>query len=146
MRVKILTMPPECARYLQLVAGMRVVLFLLFLSACSRIEPLVKPDEACHRTDVLEPAFLPQRVEWVDAGGKANERLNSLWCETVGPALFDPTPAPPADTAKAITDSVAVISWNTHVGGGEVRVQGVLTQPIYVLVDRSDRFGLAHAC
>jgi hypothetical protein len=99
---------------------MRVVLFLLLLSACSRLEPLVKPGEACHRTDVLDPALLPQRVEWVDAAGKPDQRLNELWCETVGPALFDPTPAPTADTAKVMTDSVAVISWNTHVGGGEI--------------------------
>ena len=99
---------------------MRIVLVLLLLTACSRIEPLLEPAESCHRTDVLDPALLPQRVQWVNAAGKGDQQLNALWCETVGRAVFDPTPAPPADTADIFADSVAVISWNTHVGGGDI--------------------------
>jgi endonuclease/exonuclease/phosphatase family metal-dependent hydrolase len=99
---------------------MRCALLVLFLTACSRLEPLVELDQSCHRTDVLEPGLLPQRVQWQEAQSEGDENLNALWCETVGPALFDPSPAPPADTAKVMTDSLAVISWNTHVGGGEI--------------------------
>src|SRR6266849_2027183 len=41
----------------------------------------------------------------------------SRWCETVGPIVFHPDPtAPAAPTA----DRLAIVSWNLHVGGGDV--------------------------
>jgi endonuclease/exonuclease/phosphatase family metal-dependent hydrolase len=99
---------------------MRFLLLALLLTACSRIEPLLPVEKSCHRTDVLDPSLLPQRVQWLDALNKNEQHSNALWCETVGPAAFDPTPAPPLDTMQVIADSIAIISWNTHVGGGDI--------------------------
>src|SRR6185436_5177681 len=99
-------------------AGMRLhLVFLLALAGCSRLEPMLAPGETCQRTEVLDPALLPQHVEWIKAASESEERSLALWCETVGSALFDPTPAPPADTSTVPVDSVVIVSWNTHVGG-----------------------------
>jgi len=55
-------------------------------------------------------------VWWSPPGDHAREEL-SRWCETVGPVVFQPAPAAPSDRA---IDSLAVVSWNVHVGGGDV--------------------------
>jgi len=39
------------------------------------------------------------------------------WCATVGPVLFRPTPRAPS---APITDRVALVTWNVHVGSGDV--------------------------
>jgi len=57
-------------------------------------------------------------VTWispVDAGDRA-ELVD--WCGTVGPALVAPSPARP--TADRI-DALALVTWNQHVGGGDLR-------------------------
>ena len=38
------------------------------------------------------------------------------WCETVGPIVFQPDPRSPA----APIDRLAIVTWNLHVGGGDV--------------------------
>jgi endonuclease/exonuclease/phosphatase family metal-dependent hydrolase len=39
------------------------------------------------------------------------------WCQTVGPVVVE---SPPADAAPAIVDRLAIITWNVHVGGGDL--------------------------
>ena len=39
------------------------------------------------------------------------------WCRTVGPVVVE---SPAADGAPAIADQLAIITWNVHVGGGDV--------------------------
>jgi len=41
----------------------------------------------------------------------------SRWCATVGPVLFAPNPAAQSDRP---TDRLAIVSWNVHVGSGDV--------------------------
>jgi endonuclease/exonuclease/phosphatase family metal-dependent hydrolase len=44
------------------------------------------------------------------------ERLGK-WCQTVGPVVVESLPA---DAAPAIVDRLAIITWNVHVGGGDI--------------------------
>ena len=39
------------------------------------------------------------------------------WCQTVGPVVVE---SPPADAAPAVADRLAIITWNVHVGGGDL--------------------------
>src|SRR5262245_5783911 len=55
--------------------------------------------------------------------GSSDRRRLSEWCRTVGPVVFEPTPVPAADSP---VDRVAIVSWNTHVGAGDVA--GVLAR------------------
>ncbi len=55
-------------------------------------------------------------VTWVEAGRERDRRILAAWCAAVGPAVV----APAAPGAPAVLDSLAVLSWNVHVGGGDV--------------------------
>jgi endonuclease/exonuclease/phosphatase family metal-dependent hydrolase len=39
------------------------------------------------------------------------------WCQTVGPVVVE---SPAADAAPAVADRLAIITWNVHVGGGDL--------------------------
>ena len=43
------------------------------------------------------------------------------WCRAVGPAVIDRRPAADAVPAEPSTDVLTIVTWNTHVGGGDVR-------------------------
>ena len=55
---------------------------------------------------------------WIEPSDSKSRLRLSRWCETVGPVLFRPRPAlePPVSI-----DRVAIVSWNIHEGGGDVR-------------------------
>jgi endonuclease/exonuclease/phosphatase family metal-dependent hydrolase len=64
----------------------------------------------------IVPRSAPAVRWWSPPGDR--DRANLLrWCQTVGPVLFQPAPDHPA--AHAI-DRLAIVSWNLHVGGGDV--------------------------
>lgn len=72
------------------------------------------PLPPCRRT-VPDPA---SSVRWVVPSDAASEREQQRWCASVGPALLDARPAsPPASTDL---DTLTVVSWNVHVGAGDV--------------------------
>jgi len=68
------------------------------------------------------------------------ERLDR-WCQTVGPVVVE---SPQGDEAPAIADRLAIITWNVHVGGGDVEaligalrageIAGGTTAPEFVLL------------
>jgi endonuclease/exonuclease/phosphatase family metal-dependent hydrolase len=55
-------------------------------------------------------------VRWRLPLAPGERRELESWCATVGPAVFE---ASPADTGAAV-DRLFVVSWNTHVGGGDL--------------------------
>ena len=104
-------------RSLQYLTLMRIgFLALLFLAGCSRVEPILLKHD-CRRTEVLDVGLLPERVKWVELEDKNEDRTQDLWCTTIGPAVLRKHPTVPD---SSIVDSVVVVSWNTHVGGGDI--------------------------
>ena len=55
-------------------------------------------------------------VRWIGPDHPRDRKKLDAWCATVGPVVVD---RPSASTAR-MPDEVAVVSWNTHVGGGDV--------------------------
>src|SRR5688500_16758222 len=94
------------------------VLPLILLAGCSRPEPRALSGETCRRTVELEPGLLPEDVEFSQPEDAGDRQLLSLWCGTVGPAVYDGRPL--ADSVNVVLDSLAVISWNTRVGGADL--------------------------
>lgn len=94
---------------------MRVVWFLLpivaAISACvSSGRPAIAPAAATCRTNLAEP------IEWRFVG-EAGERAESArWCAGVGP----PAIRTASRTAELPSNMLTVVSWNTHVGGGDL--------------------------
>lgn len=59
----------------------------------------------------------PPEVRWVAPAFAEDRQVLHAWCETIGGVVADTAPARPGSRG---TDSLAVVSWNTHVGGGEL--------------------------
>jgi endonuclease/exonuclease/phosphatase family metal-dependent hydrolase len=57
-------------------------------------------------------------IEWIRASDAAERKAHASWLKGVGPPLVLETPEPGQD-AKQL-DSLIVVSWNTHVGGGDL--------------------------
>ena len=55
-------------------------------------------------------------VRWKVAGDSAEARRLDAWCREVGPAVVVQPPAPP----HPLPDSLAVFSWNLHVGAADL--------------------------
>lgn len=56
-------------------------------------------------------------VAWWSAASRRDRDDLARWCETVGPVLFEPARA--SDDAPP-SDRLVVLSWNVHVGSGDV--------------------------
>jgi len=57
------------------------------------------------------------RVAWWSPSDAASAKKLARWCETVGPVVFH---AEPAQVSHVPLDRLVLISWNVHVGGGDV--------------------------
>ena len=56
-------------------------------------------------------------VRWVEPEARRDREALSRWCDTIGPILIQPLAVqPPA----APIDRLAIVTWNVHVGGGDV--------------------------
>lgn len=73
------------------------------------------PGDAGHaRASCATPA---DDARWISAAEPAEQRELAAWCAAVGPGVLR---APAARTADAAVDSLVVVTWNTHVGGGDI--------------------------
>lgn len=97
---------------------MLLLLPLLWAGCTGSGEPLHTGAE-CRATLVIDSAAEAEPVQFVSAAPPADQVLLNRWCETVGAAVYDPAPAP-ADTPGQRMDSLAIVSWNVRVGGGDV--------------------------
>lgn len=59
-------------------------------------------------------------VRWLTPDDPRERRRLDAWCEGVGDALFIPTPTTVASPLPDL-DSITFVSWNVHVGNGDVR-------------------------
>jgi endonuclease/exonuclease/phosphatase family metal-dependent hydrolase len=56
-------------------------------------------------------------VRWFQVGDPGEREELLRWCAAVGPPVVESGPAAPA---AVVIDSMVVITWNTHVGGGSL--------------------------
>jgi endonuclease/exonuclease/phosphatase family metal-dependent hydrolase len=88
---------------------------LIVASSCAHRPPMIRQPIAssCHHV-VPDPS---QVVTWIGPDATRDLGLLDQWCRTVGPLLVQaPTPAPDAP----IVDQLTILSWNVHVGGGDL--------------------------
>jgi endonuclease/exonuclease/phosphatase family metal-dependent hydrolase len=61
-------------------------------------------------------AAVEQRIEWLRIPAGDERRRSDQWCAAVGPpAMVRP------DSSTSIGNRLVVVSWNVHVGGGNIR-------------------------
>jgi endonuclease/exonuclease/phosphatase family metal-dependent hydrolase len=59
-------------------------------------------------------------VSWISPSADRDRMKLADWCSVVGPVLFEPHPAAASGIEGPPVDRVAIVSWNTHVGGGDL--------------------------
>jgi endonuclease/exonuclease/phosphatase family metal-dependent hydrolase len=100
--------------------GLLVLLVPALGAGCTRVAPAVAastaPAVACRRAVNAEGAAVDTSIDW----RRPAENAHSLasWCSAVGPAVI--APAPGASDAAVPSRDLLVVSWNAHVGGGDL--------------------------
>jgi endonuclease/exonuclease/phosphatase family metal-dependent hydrolase len=102
------------------------MLFVSTLSACVHV-PAMSVETS--RTSCRQAPSNPSAITWIGPGAERDRSLLDRWCEAVGPPVLEPAPA----VTPEPSEKLAVITWNAHVGGGNVHLlidelkSGVLT-------------------
>jgi endonuclease/exonuclease/phosphatase family metal-dependent hydrolase len=82
--------------------------------------PVPEPAAACDTVLATGGQATDARITWTPSPDDGDAAPLRSWCRGVGPAVI--VPAPAADRAPfAAVTSLTVVSWNVHVGGGNVR-------------------------
>lgn len=96
------------------VCSFVAALLAIVLAGCthSRPELVIRP-QTC-RDIVPDPAT---KLDWIAPADARDREQLADWCATVGPILYRPSPSTDAPTA---VDRLAIVTWNVHVGGGDI--------------------------
>jgi len=97
-----------------------VAVLLVAAGACAH-KPATHPDvtaagDRCRDAVSLERERQPP-ITWIGSGAADQQARLREWCAMVGPVVYEPQPV------RALTgtiDRLAIVSWNTHVGGGDL--------------------------
>jgi len=60
-------------------------------------------------------------IAWYGPGQARDKRKLGEWCKTVGPSVIDSLPSPDYGN-WVIGDSLAIVTWNVNVGGGDLEL------------------------
>lgn len=95
-----------------------LTLLALAMDACRHpsYPELPGPAPGCRTAIAAESRGALRPVSWILAPDSQDRAPLDRWCAAVGPAVTANLPAASSDGV----DSLAVITWNTHVGGGDV--------------------------
>jgi endonuclease/exonuclease/phosphatase family metal-dependent hydrolase len=82
---------------------------------------------SCRQAEDLAGLRAQAGVRWIGPDEESERRNLDGWCETVGAALIQSSPAAASPVG---TDEVAIATWNAHLGGGDLRkLVGDLRKP-----------------
>jgi endonuclease/exonuclease/phosphatase family metal-dependent hydrolase len=100
------------------------VLLAVFASGCAphRVAPLESAAAPrCHDLRAPDGATAGVALAWrrPSEDGRDGRRAPPAWCAAVGPAVAVPD-RPASSQPGAGIDAIAVVTWNVHVGGGDV--------------------------
>lgn len=91
-----------------------LVVVMIAAAACARV-PRLRVDASvstCHR--VAPDAATT--ITWMSPDDSEHRNRLAAWCDAVGPLVYAPHPSQPAP----VTNHLLIVSWNAHVGGGNV--------------------------
>jgi hypothetical protein len=91
---------------------------LLVLASCATVHrPAVDPGSLVCRHVAPNPG---QAVSWIAPDADRDRIRLAEWCAAVGPVLYEPLPVSGSGADAHPLNRLAVVSWNTHAGGGDV--------------------------
>jgi endonuclease/exonuclease/phosphatase family metal-dependent hydrolase len=91
---------------------------VLAVVGCARARPPVGDAfAATSNPSCRQAAAGGAAIEWTGPPDPGDVAGLTRWCETVGPVLFQPAPA---ERSSSAVNRLAIVSWNVHVGSGDV--------------------------
>jgi len=102
---------PSLARRLR--RTLRLAVLVAAAASFAAVGVAREPLPLCRR---VVPESAPS-IRWVAAAQPTSAGDLQRWCSSVGPALFD---AHAADPQGSRVDALMIVSWNVHVGAGDV--------------------------
>jgi len=101
-----------------------VVLVAVFAAGCTphRVAPIDSAAATgCHDLRGPDGTTAGVALAWrrPSEDGRDGRRAPPAWCAAVGPAVAVPD-RPPSSPPEAGIDAIAVVTWNVHVGGGDI--------------------------
>jgi len=99
-------------------AGALAICSLLALASCARI-PATTDDRSDGASSLACRQVVPPDaiVRWVEPEGRQDRDSLARWCDTIGPVLLQPLAS---QAAVPASNRLAVLTWNVHVGSGNV--------------------------
>ena len=93
---------------------------LLVTASCAARQPVHSPlaDISTCRQTITAGGRAGAPIAWSGPGDYEDRERLDAWCSGVGPAVLIETPA--GREPRAPIESVAFVTWNTHVGGGDI--------------------------
>jgi endonuclease/exonuclease/phosphatase family metal-dependent hydrolase len=91
------------------------------ISLCSSCVPAVRlavdsRSRPCATVAIAAGSAAQSPIAWLTPDRADERKRLDVWCATVGPAVIaSASPAPPA-----VIDRLVVVTWNAHVGGGDL--------------------------
>jgi len=100
---------------MQVVSRGVVLALLVAITGCAHRPPMAVQQLASSCQQVVPDRERP--MVWIAPDDARDRDRLVKWCQTVGPVVVQ---SPAADAAPAIADRLAIITWNVHVGGGDL--------------------------
>jgi endonuclease/exonuclease/phosphatase family metal-dependent hydrolase len=107
------------SRFLSALHGVALAALLAAgVGACATARVALAPGEGSHCMNAISPAGTAADVAWLTPARPDRGRGLEAWCAGVGPAVLES--AGPVTMPGLRADSLFIVSWNVHVGGGDL--------------------------
>jgi endonuclease/exonuclease/phosphatase family metal-dependent hydrolase len=99
---------------MRVLRGQVLIAFVIAATSCAHRPPMGVQALASSCQQVVPEST--RAITWIAPNDARDRDHLGKWCQTVGPVVVDS----PRQSAAAIVDRLAIISWNVHVGGGDI--------------------------
>ena len=90
-------------------------------AGCARVPVIAGPAGPSLCRSSIDDAGRPSgHLAWVSPDDPDDHEPLAAWCAAVGPAVVMPEPGRARVDDDALPHSLAIVTWNVHVGGGDV--------------------------
>ena len=97
------------------LSGRTLLMFFVAVTGCAHRPPMAMQPIASSCQQVVPDRT--RSVVWMAPDDPRDLNRLIRWCRTVGPVLVEPSRD---DKSSTIVDRLAIITWNVHVGGGDI--------------------------
>jgi len=102
---------------------LRVIALLCLAAGACAAPPRMLEEPRLSRCRLVvdaKSALVNADLRWFSPAHPPDRRAHAEWCGTVGPVVIAPMPGAGRRRHASGPDDLAIVTWNTHVGGGDL--------------------------